>query len=464
MSPSRQAANDPELIFLVKRITQGFTLEELELARALGYEGYLEYHLDHLAIDDSALEARLEALPTLNLSPKVLYDQYLLTNQGATVVRELRSAVVLRSIFSRRQLFERMVELWSDHFSIEVTDSECRVLKGSDDRDVIREHALGSFTALLHASAKSAAMLFHLDNHTNTKVAPQENYARELMELHTLGSDGHTEVDVKEVARALTGWTRMAPSFPNYGEFKFRQVEHDTGRKQFLGGRLQTNGDIDDGERVLDILAAHPRTAARIARKMTSWLLVDDPPQWLVDRVASVYLVTGGDIQSMIREILDLQHVHLVDPWSQPKFVRPSRLVVSALRALGLEVSHATGILYELESLGHLPFGWPTPDGYPDRIEAWGSNLLSRWRFATRLFDAKISGIPMAEQPVMDALSATGEPEIVDAIDVLLTGGTMASEDKARLHDFLAITPLPGWTEVRETLALALSAPSSQFY
>ncbi|HLP85206.1 MAG TPA: DUF1800 family protein, partial [Phycisphaerales bacterium] len=168
---------------LVDRITFGVTPEELTLARQLGYQGYLEYHLNHLAIDDSAMDTRLAALTTLTMT----YPQ-LLTQTFGFVRNELTEATLVRAVFSKRQLFERMVELWTDHFNIEI--ATVQYYKTADDRDVIRPNALGTFPNLLNASARSPAMLYYLNNDVSTAANPNENYARELMELHTLGVDG----------------------------------------------------------------------------------------------------------------------------------------------------------------------------------------------------------------------------------------------------------------------------------
>ena len=235
LEPDR--ATRDRIQFLLNRITMGFSLEEHALAQGMGYEGYLEYQLDHLAIDDSALELRLQSLPTLTMTSKQLFDTFVAGGGNQAVpVLELEQAATLRAIHSKRQLFERMVEFWSDHFNVDHVDGQVRVLKTADDRDVIRQHALGTFPALLRASAHSGAMLVYLDNYTNVASAPQENYSRELMELHTLSVSGpYTETDVKEVARCLTGWTIWRQNFPNYGDFRFRLQDHDQGAKTVLG-------------------------------------------------------------------------------------------------------------------------------------------------------------------------------------------------------------------------------------
>ena len=470
-TPSLQLAHTAsprhgDLLFLLRRTSHGFSLRDLPLAESLGYEGYLERQLDHLSIDDSELDGRLAQYETtLNLSSKQLYDSYLLTGQVATVVRELRGAAILRAVFSKRQLFERMVGFWSDHFSIDHTDHECRVLKTADDRDVIRAHALGTFPELLGAAARSGALLFFLDNHTNSKLAPNENFARELLELYTLGAGGpYDEQDVREVARCFTGWTRLDPTKAGYGDFKFWAPDHDDGPKQVLGVSIRAGGGEQDGQKVLDILAHHPATARFIARKLTSWLLVDDPPHRLVQEVAGTYTATGGDIKAMIRTILSRQSVQLVNAAARPKYVRPFRLLVSLLRALDQDLKHPDGLIYELQALGHVPFGWATADGFPDSREAWGPNLLSRWNFASRLLDAKISGVPLTQSHVIGVLLSTGATYVEDAIDLMLTGGRLAAQDKARIRDFVASFPRLTWQVVREAIALGAASPSYQVY
>ncbi len=311
--------------WLVNRITFGSTAEELALAESLGYEGYLEHHLDYTAIDDSALDARLAAYPTLTMEPWELVPV-----PAGEARNALIEACVLRSVFSKRQLFERMVEFWTDHFNIDIRNGNDQWLKTVDDREVVRAHALGSFPEMLSASAHSPAMLVYLDNNTNLAGNPNENYARELMELHTMGVDGgFTQRTVEEVARCFTGWTTYGKSTNPESlawSFRYRANRHDDNAKVLLGQRIRAGGGINDGLTVLDILATHPSTARFIARKLSSWFWGYDPPDGLVDSVASTYTVTGGDIKAMLRTLF-MSGDAMTAP---PKYKRPLHLVASA--------------------------------------------------------------------------------------------------------------------------------------
>jgi Protein of unknown function (DUF1800) len=202
-APSQAAPPVGSTRWLINRITMGWTPEEQLLADTLGYHGYLEYHLNHTAIDDSAMNQRLAPYTLLNAPP-----YYLKGFNASIVTNQLCQATFIRATYSKRQLFERMVEFWTDHLNIDIKKEDNPWIKLIDDRDVIRAHALGNFEALIIASARSPSMLQYLDNGISVVGNPNENYARELMELHTMGvSGGYTQHDVVEVARAFTGWS-----------------------------------------------------------------------------------------------------------------------------------------------------------------------------------------------------------------------------------------------------------------
>ena len=449
---------------LVDRITQGFQLEELQRAEALGYRAYLEEQLDPDSIDDSATDARLANFPTLSMSPKELTDTYAMDTEIPFM--ELKGATLVRAVHSKRQLFERMVEFWSDHFSIDHQKDPMWALKSEDDRDVIRRHALSSFPELLHASAKSGAMLYYLDNWLNLTGAVQENYARELLELHTLGvNGGYTERDVKEVAKVFTGWSLgLDASSPDYLRFQFRRTWHQPTRKVVLGQVISKFSYRRGGEAVLDLLAMHPSTAVHISTKMIRWLLTDTPPQSLVDEVSGTYLATGGDIKSMIRVILAPRNLRPGSKVVTPRFKRPAHLVASLLRGLDAEVYDPQYLVYYLGTMGHSPFDWSPPNGYPDSVAAWGSSLLPRWSFASHLV---AGGIPGVQIPLGKVLQKLGnfEPEGLAArIDERLLGGSLSAADRGRVRAFLAGRAPIVWPDVFEAIGLAASAPGYQWY
>lgn len=441
---------------LVRRLTWGFTQEEYALAQQLGYEGYLEYHLNPAAINDSVFESRLAQYTTLGMPSNELFG---LT--AGQVVAELSEAMILRAVYSKRQLFERMVDFWSDHFSIDIDIDLCFYLKTPDDRDVIRANALGSFPNMLRASVQSPCMLKYLANDTNVSIAPNENYARELMELHTLSVDGpYTQSDVQEVARCFTGVRLHRLNTENrWGQLLFEPVYHDNGEKMVLGQRVAANGGLQDIFVVADILHAHPSTARFIASKLCKKFLGEDVPGSLVESIAAVYVSTGGDIKSMLRAILRPENLHTD---YGPRFKRPQHMMISALRALPTPIT-STQILRitHMNGAGHIPFNWSPPDGYPDSLAHWQGLALPRWNFAALLVTDAIPGITFDVNSYFAGM--TTAVQMINKIDSSMFGGELPEAQRVQLLDFLNINPADTGRR-RDTVGLALSAPAFQWY
>ena len=371
----------------LKRTSFGPHRDQLAAIKSLGITNYLERQLDHLSIDVDALEAEIASQFPLTLqNPATLILTF--PDNIFDVATQMIAATQYRQMFSERQLFEIMVEFWSDHFNIHLVNGLGPTLKPFDDQQVIRQHALGNFKDMLHASAKSPAMLFYLDNFFNQAVAPNENYARELMELHTLGVDGgYTETDVKEVARCFTGWTLRFPddSSGPYGEFVFASVIHDNAEKTVLGNTIPAGGGQADGEQVLDILASHPSTANFIATKLCQRFIGDTPAQTAVDAVATAFTASDGDIKDTLRALFATPD--FLDN-ADRKFTRPSEYLAGLVRSLAPDTGYPPDNgqiwFYAQNTLGQIPFYWPTPDGYPDEESYWASTggLLNRWRLS----------------------------------------------------------------------------------
>jgi hypothetical protein len=428
----------------LKRTSFGPHRDELQSIGVLGISAYLEHQLDYQAIDDSPLEAEITASFPLTLqSPGQLITGF--PDNIYTVATQMIAAAQYRQMFSRRQLFELMVEFWSDHFNIHLVNGLGPTLKPFDDQQVIRKHALGNFRDLLHASAKSPAMLFYLDNFFNQASAPNENYARELMELHTLGVDGgYTEADVKQVARCFTGWTLRFPGDPggSYGEFVFADAIHDDNAKLVLGQPIAAGGGQSDGEQVLDILAAHPSTAVFIATKLCRRFLGDDPPQAAIDAVAASFSGSGGDIKTVLRTLFAqpafLDH-------ADRKFTRPSEYLAALVRALAPDTPYPpdNGLVwfYAQNLLGQLPYYWPTPDGYPDSQDYWASTggLLNRWRLSFLSFSGLIPGLDaiQIDYPAMlDGANTLNT--VVDKITDAVLMRPLSSADRRIIVDWLS--------------------------
>ena len=443
---------------LIQRATMGWT--EFDQARldALGYNAWLDEQLDPEGLDDGPLEGILaDALPALSLTASQTFQRY--ENQRAQPIFQLIAASLYRAVYSPRQLFERTVVFWSDHFSIDIFSGVEYLLKPTDDRDVIRRHAMGTFPELLSASAHSPAMLTYLTNTSNVAGRPNENYARELMELHTMGADGpFTEKDVKEVARCFTGWGVVGRRIggADLGEFRFDDRNHDNGSKSVLGHTIPAGGGEGDGQRVLEILASHPATAEFIATKMLRYFQSYEPKKATIKKVASVYEKTGGDIRKMLETILKKKRMRR----AEPKLKRPFHLIVSALRVLNAELDNSRVLFEDLYATGHLPFAWSPPNGYPDSRNYWVGFLLPRWNFAGNLADGN-SGLDI-EPSFLDV--SMKPSEITDQINEHMFNGKLSAASRIAIEEFVAAAGDLTNKKLVDALRLGLSSPEFQDY
>ncbi|MSP13508.1 MAG: DUF1800 domain-containing protein [Chloroflexi bacterium] len=388
LSSMPTAIPSPEYLVL-SRLTFGPTTSELDRVRQMGIPAFIEEQLAPEAINDNALDSMLGTFKTLNMNASQLFTGY---PQPTTIIQELISATLLRAALGKRQLLEMMVDFWTDHFNIYILKNTCRWLKTVDDREVIRKYALGNFHDLLMASAKSPAMLEYLDNASSTKDIPNENYARELMELHTLSVDGpYTQTDVQEVARCLTGWTVDRRDITK-GLFLYDTRRHDQGQKRVLGTTIPANGGMHDGEILLDLLANHPSTAQFIATKLVRRFVADTPPATLVQQVATTFTNTKGDIKSMLRTIFNAPE--FLTSWGL-KLKRPFELTISSVRITDAVITDGRVMAQRLQAMGQLPFYWPSPNGYPDAASAWinTGGLLNRWNYSLSLAEGTLPGV-----------------------------------------------------------------------
>ncbi len=345
------------------------------------------------------------------------------------VVEELQEAKLLRAVYSERQLDEVLADFWLNHFNVFAGKGPVRLLVVEYERDVIRKHAWGRFEDLLRASARSPAMLFYLDNWLSADpgaadrvseamrggfgrrgafgrrarptgdAAParrsglNENYARELMELHTLGVDGgYTQKDVTEVARAFTGWT-IAGLRKQRPEFRFQPLLHDRGDKVVLGQQIKSGGQ-DEGERILRLLATHPSTARFVSYKLARRLVADEPPTSVIERAAAVFRKTDGNIRDVVRSIV-MSPEFLAPAARQAKVKTPLEFTASALRASGAEVSDASSLTRRLAAMGMPLYMQQPPTGYKDTADAWVSTggLLARLNLALDLAAGRVPGV-----------------------------------------------------------------------
>lgn len=455
---SGEKGYDPLLRRLVERCTYGATEDDLSLAKKMGYDDYLDYQLDHTHIDDSDLDDRLSRFVSLNWGPKRLAEE---ANSGNyDVFNELANSTIMRSAYSKRQLYERMVEFWRDHFNIYIEKDYMRYMLPTDTREVVRNNALGTFPDMLSASAHSPAMLIFLDNDPSSKEAPNQNYARELMELHTLGVGNYTQKDVEEVARCLTGYSFVWEyEKSDWGSFKFYNWAHDKKKKKVLGRTIPKKGGKKDVEIVLDILTADPNyapiTGRFIGRKLANWLWGYNPPQALVDSIGDTYVSSGGDIKKMIK-------VALSQEWlvqSTPKLKRPYHLVMSTLRMVPSDITEFWGIRYTLSLMGHEPFQWAPPNGYPDSLDFWAGGLLPRWRYGSYIYNQSYN-------PQFNLKAFQGDMDtkkFMNKLKKTFFGGKMTKTDKDVLESYVDANIGSEWRR-KETLGLAVSSSTFQWY
>ena len=364
------------------------------------------------------------------------------------IVTELQRAKLLRAVYSDQQLYELMVDFWENHFSIFANKDDDRYLLTGYDRETIRPFTMGRFRDLLGATAHSPAMLFYLDNWRSSVPRPypargdkpagvdggfNENYARELMELHTLGVDGgYTQKDVQEIARCFSGWTIQKPN--EQGLFLYRPVLHDDGEKVVLGHKILRGGGIADGERVLDILATHPSTARFIATKLARRFISDDPPQSVIDRAAAVFLKTDGSIRETLRAIVTSPEFFSTTAY-RAKVRSPFEYVAAAMRAMNAETDGDRPVLDLIGRMGQPLFGRITPDGYSDRAEQWLSSgaMVVRLNFASALATNRIKGTTIDLTKLLNGIDQANKDAVTLRLISLTVMGDVSAATRTTL-------------------------------
>ena len=581
-------ADQQQIVHVLNRITFGPRPGDVEAVRRMGLRAFIDQQLYPENIDDSAVESELQQFELLQMTPNALENvflddtkralrkqkeqqQKLAANnpamaetpamQGADVtispaanlapsteevattgagmvaqanawksvaaIGQLEKAKLIRAVDSQRQLQEVLVDFWTNHFNIDMKKGLCRVLKVTDDRDVIRPHILGKFRDLLEASAKSPAMLVYLDNAQNSKpielnamqqamlasyvkrklgdLAPavpapgkkmggiNENYAREIMELHTLGVDGgYTQKDVQEVARCFTGWTfdRLT------GEFKFAPRRHDNGAKVVLGHDIPANGGMQDGETVLDMLASSPATAHHISLELCQRFISDDPPEAMVTRIAGVFQQTDGDLRAVTSAILTSPE--FLSPSSyEMKIKSPLEFAVSAVRAtesslvasdpppydkirptlegagvMGrakaddrLSTAKRQSLNWHIYELGEPLFACTPPTGYKEISKVWVSPgaLIERLNFALALTEQRVADVRFDSKNLLAKTDLDKPQSVLDQCASSLLQGNMSAGTRAVLDR--AALPSTGESKTvdpSKLIALILGSPEFQ--
>jgi uncharacterized protein (DUF1800 family) len=435
--------SDAEIIHVLNRLAFGPTVTDVAHVREIGIDAYIREQLNPPAIPESPeLEQKLAGLDTLKLDPIQLFQQYgpirpvdgvkpspdeqkARRQQARIIVEEAQDARVLRALYSRRQLEEVMTQFWFNHFNVFAQKGLDHIWVGAYERDAIRPYALGHFRDLLLATAKNPAMLFYLDNWQNSapgshmpggkEAGINENYAREIMELHTLGVDGgYTQADVIGLAHILTGWGFARPrQIPvDRTAFLFDPNRHDLSPKIFLGRSIRPSGEAE-GIEAIDMLARSPATAKHIAFELTQYFVADQPPPALVSRLAARFTETDGDIKAVLRTLFESPDFR---NGAGQKYKTPYNFVLSAARAPGLQVSNPRPLIGMMARLGMPLYGCPTPDGYKDTEAAWLSPDATTLRVSLA---TAIGGghLPFGAEPPNEMSSQMADPAVVPVAD-----------------------------------------------
>jgi uncharacterized protein (DUF1800 family) len=524
--PASSLTTDQQILHTLNRLGYGPRPGDVERVRQIGVAAYIEQQLSPSSIPDPALEQALPAYRVLGLSAAALVREYpqpspqvrqqlasgQMTRQDAVqmypperrpavITAQMQAARITRAVMSERQLEEVMVDFWFNHFNVYAQKGAVRWMLPAYEREAIRPHALGPFRDLLLATARHPAMLFYLDNWLSTRadltlpggpngprrMGLNENYARELMELHTLGVDGgYTQQDVIEVARCFTGWTIDRPQ--QGGGFLFRTIAHDRGEKHVLGQAIPAGGGLQDGERVIDILVRHPATARFIATKLARRFVSDDPPPALVERAAATFQRTDGNIRAVLLTIFTSPEFWSAETY-RAKIKTPLEVVVSAVRTLdgrigpvpageagaGGEGPAGGGIVLarEVAKLGEPLYEAQPPTGYPDRAEAWVNTgaLLGRMNFALGLAHNRFRGASVDLNRFVGGADRGQPAQVLDRLLATVLYGEASPDTRAVLASQLEspeITRTTAYdrvakdTDVEKLTALVLGSPEFQ--
>ncbi len=473
--PNAQKLNPKEAVaHVLQRMAYGGTPKQLAEVQNMTWQKWALQQLDPQSIDNTSLEKRLDGVcPSRTMTLTAIHEHYAVPRKAASTPEERRAlqrernqlraklkqelidAVLLRAIYSPRQFEEVMVDFWRNHLSVDV--NKVPYLAVHYEETVLRRHAFGKFDELLMASAKHPAMLVFLDNHVSGYKALNENYARELMELHTLGVDNYyTQTDVVELARVLTGWTcgwRQGNKEERAYQFYFNERTHDRGEATVLGLKLDGKGGMADGEKVIRYLAHHPGTAQFISRKLCCYLVNDEPIPDMVRDVAEVFTSTQGDLKAVYKAILF--HPEFMSRRNyKVKFKTPFEFVVSALRATGAQVDATTMLARELRLMGQPLYECDVPTGYSDQAEAWldPGILVYRWNFAIMLNAGKVNGIKVPASFYEPLVRMPLNERARRVLDLVVPG----------LPDYSFETTLRRSVDPQAMIALALGSPIFQ--
>jgi uncharacterized protein (DUF1800 family) len=519
--PTSRLTEEQRILHVLNRLGYGPRPGDVERVRRMGIAAYIVSQLSPEGLPDVGVEQALGDYPILRTASAQLVREYpepsnevrqklaagQMTPQETmevfppqrrpyAITAQMQAAKLTRAVLSERQLHEVMVDFWFNHFNVYALKGAIRWMVPAYEREAIRPHALGSFKDLLLATARHPAMLFYLDNWVSTragfilpagpekgrKLGLNENYAREIMELHTLGVDGgYTQQDVIEVARCFTGWTINQPQAG--GGFVFRPLAHDPGPKRVLGHVIPAGGGEQDGLQVIEILVHHPATARFIATKLVRRFVADDPPPALVERAAATFQRTNGNIRAVLLTIFTAPEFWSAEAY-RAKIKTPMEVVASAVRALdghlappgaGAERFQGGGFVLarEVAKLGEPLYEAQPPTGYPDQAEFWvnAGALLSRMNFALGLGHNRLRGTRVDLAGFLDGTDRSRPDQVLDRLLAVVLHGQVSPETRAVLvaqldtSEITRITPYdqaPKDTDVEKLTALVLGSPEFQ--
>jgi uncharacterized protein (DUF1800 family) len=449
---------------------------DVDAVLAQGIESYIEGQLNPRP--DSDLDARLAPF---NNTLKLTTTQVLVTyadsgNQTASIQAYLdnfQTAKLIRSAHAKNQLEEALADFWFNHFNVNINDNFVRYSIQSYERDAIRPNAMGKFETLLRATAEHPAMMYYLDNYLSQAGRTvngvlinglNENYGREILELHTVGVDaGYVQSDVYEAARAFTGWG--IDNIVRGGNFVYTAARHDTGSKNVFGLQLAAGGGKDDGDRLIQYLATHPKTARFISTKLARRFVSDQPPASLIDRMSAAWLASDGDITSVMRAMLGSSEfwAEAFSETGKPK--TPFEYVVSSIRAIGGEVASAVrGVTAYLSQMGQPLYQCIPPTGYSDRGDEWlnPSSQIYRMNFALDLAQGLVNGVTVNVRNFAPGADLTSPSSVARAANAAVFGGGIASStiDAAARVDARITNP----SAAVRVSALLLAGPDTQVW
>ena len=525
--PIRELNEEEAILHALNRLGFGPRPGQVEQIEKTGLENWIQGQLHPENISDPVVDARLAQFPALGLGAAGLLDQYPPQDVAAKrmgmkvdeyqkrlqelakrpgggnslpfkdpneIVNEAMEAKMIRAVYSERQLAEQLSDFWFNHFNIFIYKDTDRWYLIPYERDAIRPRVLGKFRDLLEATAKSPAMLYYLDNSLSAdphafdrlklhpvrarpgeKLPPlgprrglNENYGRELMELHTLGVDGgYKQDDVIEVARAFTGWTIESPR--ENPAFYFDERIHDPDPKRVLGKKIK-GGGIKDGEQLLDLLAKDPHTTRRISRQLAEHFVSDDPPAALVARMAKTFEKSKGDIRAVMTAM-----IYSPEFWSRAAFrakvKTPFELVASTARALGADVDQPLQLAQWVARIGEPLYQCLPPTGYSDKAAAWVStgSLLNRVNFAVALTSNKVRGAQVDIDSLVGTDSRANPHLALDRVEGEFLAGQVSDSTRATLEMEMAEPRILGAklddpvTQVNVSLITGLVLGSPEF-